>query len=72
MDTDSLIVHVKAEGINEIIATDVEKRFDTSYYMLERLLPKGKYRKIIGFTENELGKKIMKEFVGLRAKNIAI
>ena len=36
------IVHIKAEDISKYIAKDVEKRFDTSSYELERRLPKGK------------------------------
>ena len=47
MDTDSLIVSVKTEDIYENIAKNVEKRFDTSDYELERLLPKGRNKKVI-------------------------
>ena len=34
----------------------------------ERPLPKGKHKKVIGFMKDELCRKIMKKFVGLRAK----
>ena len=44
MDTVSVIANVQEECIYEIIAKDVEKRFDTSNYELERLLLKVKKR----------------------------
>ena len=40
MDTDSFIVYIKNIYIYKDIAEDVETRFDTSDYELERLLPK--------------------------------
>ena len=67
MDTDSLIVHVKAEDIYKDIAEDVEKRFDTSNFEINRPLPLGKNKKVIGLMKGELGRQIMKEFFGLRA-----
>ena len=38
MDTDSFIIHIKTEDFYEDIASDVEKRFDTSidHYLKER------------------------------------
>ena len=45
MDTDSLIVHVKTNGIYKDIAEDVETRFDTSNFDLDRPLPKVKNKK---------------------------
>ena len=42
MDTDSFIVYIKTEDIYKDIAEDVETRFDTSNYELDRPLPKGK------------------------------
>ena len=68
MDTDSFIVYVKTDDIYKDIAEDVETRFDTSSFELDRPLPKGKIRKVIGLVRDELGGKIMKEFFGLRAK----
>ena len=67
MDTDSFIVHVKAEDIYKDIAEDVEKRFDTSNFEINRPLPLGKNKKVIGLMKGELGRHIMKEFFGLRA-----
>ena len=51
-----------------IFAKDVETWFDTSNYELDRPLPKGKYKKVIGLMKDELDRKIMIKFVGLRAK----
>ena len=68
MDTGSFIVHIKTDDIYKDIAEDVETRFDTSNFEIDRPLPKGKNRKVIGLMKDELGGKIMKEFVGLRAK----
>ena len=47
MDTDSFIVFIKTDDIYEDIAEDVETRFDTSNYELDRPLPKGKNKKVI-------------------------
>ena len=38
MDNDSFMVHIKTEGIYVDIAKDIETRFDTYNYQLERLL----------------------------------
>ena len=45
MDTDSFIIYVKTEGIYKDIAEDVETRFDTSNFELDRPLPKEKIKK---------------------------
>ena len=50
------------------IAEDVETRFDTSIYELDRQFPMGKNQKVIGLMKDKLGAKIMTKFVGLRAK----
>ena len=76
MDTDSFIVYIKADDIYKDIAEGVETRFDTSNYELEcssieRPLPRGKNKKVIGLMKDELGGKIMTEFVGLRAKTFS-
>ena len=72
MDTDSLIIHIKTKDICKNIANDVEKWFDTFNYDENdnRPLPIGMNKKVIGLFKDELGGKIMKEFVTLRAKNI--
>ena len=48
MDTDSFIVHVKTDDIFKYISEDVETRFDTSNFGIDRPLPKGKNKKVIG------------------------
>ena len=68
MDTDSFIIHIKTEDIYEDIADDVEKRFDTSNYEIDRPLPIGKNKKVIGLMKDELGGKIMAEFAALRPR----
>ena len=40
----------------------------TSNYELDRPLPKGKNEKVIGLIKDELGKKVMAKFVGLKRK----
>ena len=48
----------------------LKTRFDTSNYELDRPLLKGKIKKVIGLMKGELGGKIMKKIVVLRAKTI--
>ena len=68
MDTYSFIVNVKTDDIYKDVAKDIETRFDTSNFEIDRPLPKGKNEKVIGLMKDELGGQIMKELVGLRAK----
>ena len=73
MDTDSFILYTKTDDIYKDILEDFETRFDSSNYDLEcnsidRPFPKGKTKKVIGLMKDELGRKIMTKFVGLRAK----
>ena len=70
MDTDSLVYDIKTEDFYEDIANDVEARFDTSGYSKTdfRPLPINLNKKVIGLMKDELGGKIMTEFVALRPK----
>ena len=70
MDTDSFVIYIKTKDYYKDIANDVERWFVTSNYDEndERQLPIGKNKKVIGLFKNELGGKIMTEFVALRAK----
>ena len=69
MDTDSFIILIKTEDFYKDIANGVEKRFYTSNYEVNRPLPIGKNKNVIGLMKDELGGKIMAEFVALRPKN---
>ena len=77
MDTDSFIMNIKTNDFYKDISNDVENRFDTSNYevitsetsaLVRRPLPTGKIKKIIGLMKDELGGKIITEFVTLRPK----
>ena len=68
MDTDSLIMNIKTKDFYKDIAQDVEERFDTSNYDVDRPLPKGKNKKVIGLMKDELGGGIITEFVALKPK----
>ena len=52
----------------ETLLKMLKKGFNTSSYDLERLLLKGKNKKVISLMKDEWVGKIMKEFVRLRAK----
>ena len=66
MDTDSFIMNIKTNDFYRDIANDVEKRFDISNYECNRPLPTGKNKKVIGLMKDELGGKIITEFITLR------
>ena len=77
MDTDSFIINIKTNDFYKDIASDNENRFDTSNYeentsktsaLARRPLPTGKNKKVIGLIKDELGGKIITEFVTLRPK----
>ena len=72
MDTDSFIIYIKTEDFYKDIANDVECKFDASNYKVDRPLPIGKNKKVIGLMKDELGGGIMTEFVALRPKNLFI
>ena len=73
MDTDSFIKHVETKDFYKDIADDVNEWFDTSNYDKndKRPLPMGINKKVLGMFKDELGGKIMTEFVALRAKAYA-
>ena len=68
MGTDSFVMNIKTEDFYKDIAIDVEKRFDTSIYEVNRPLPTGNNKKVIGLMKDELGGGVITEFVALRPK----
>ena len=58
----------------KILLMMLKKRFDSSNYYEndKKPLPIGKSKKVIGLFKDELGGKIMIEFVGLRTKAYAL
>ena len=59
MDTDSFIIHIKTGDFYQDIADDVKKRYHTSSYEVERLLPKGMNKQVIGLMKDKLGGRII-------------
>ena len=59
-------IHIKTEDFYKDIPNDVEKRFDTSNYEVNRPLLTAKNKKVIGLMKHELGRKTVTEFVALR------
>ena len=72
-DTDSFIINIKTEDFYKDISNDIKEWYDTSNYDEndKRLLPIGKNKKVMGLLKDELGGKIMTEFLALRAKAYA-
>ena len=68
MDTDSFVMNIKTNDFYKDISSDVENRFDTSNYEVNRPLPMGKNKKVIGLMKDELGGEIITEFITLRPK----
>ena len=64
MNTGSFILYIKTDDIYKDIAEDVE----LECHSIERSLPKGKNKKIIGLMKYELCRKIVTVFIGLGAK----
>ena len=73
MDTDSFVIYIKTEDFYEEIVDDVEKWFHTLNYSKvdNRPLLIGWNKKKSVF-KDELGGKIIKEFVRLKSKNMGI
>ena len=71
MDTDSFIVHdIYKDNIYKDIVEVVKTRFDTSNFEIDRPLPKGKNKKVIGLMKGELNGQVIKEFVILKTTMI--
>ena len=68
MDTDSFVMHIKTNDFYKDISHDVYNGFDNSNYGINRPLPIGKNKKVIGLMKDELGGEIITEFIALRPK----
>ena len=70
MDTDSFVIHIRTEDFYEDVANNVKIWFDQSNYSEydDRTLLRGMNKKEIRFFKDELGRKIMKEFLAFRPK----
>ena len=62
MDTDSFVMNKKTNDFYKDISSDVDNKFDTSNYEVNRPLPMGKNKKVIGLMKDELGGEIITEF----------
>ena len=73
MDTDSFILQIQTENFQKDIADDVNKWFDPLGYneKLNRPLPTGINKKVIGMLKDELDGMVMTEFCAPRAKTYA-
>ena len=69
-DTDSLMYEIETEDFYKDISRDVKDRFHTSDYPENHPsgIPTGINKKVLGMFKDEAAGKIIKEFVGLRAK----
>ena len=66
MYTGSFIVQIKTDDIYKDIAEDIEKRFDTSSFEIDRPLQIGKNKKSDCVNETWIGGQMIKFFFGLR------
>ena len=69
-DTDGSMNEIQTEDFYKDISADVKHRFDTSDYPPDHPsgIPSGFNKKVIGMFKDEVGGKVIDEFVGLRAK----
>ena len=70
-DTDSLMYEIQTEDFYKDIREDIENKFDASNYKTGHPIGEeciGKNKMVIGMFKDEARGKVIKEFVGLRAK----
>ena len=68
VDTDSFVMNIKTNDFYKDIFSDVDDKFDISNYEVNRPLPMGKNKKVIGLMKDELRGEIITEFITLRPK----
>ena len=68
--TNSFMYEIQTEDFYKDISADVKYRFDTSDYPPDHPsgIPSGFNKKVLGMFKDEVGGKVIDEFVGLRAK----
>ena len=59
MDTDSFVMNIKTNDFYKDISRDVDNKFDTSNYEVNRLLPMEKNKKVLGLMKGELAGEII-------------
>ena len=69
-DTDSLCYEIQTDDFFKDISKDVDQKLDTSNFDKNHKsgIATMKNKKVIGMMKDEAGGKIIKEFIGLRAK----
>ena len=69
-DTDSFMYEIQTGDFYKDISADVKRMFDTSDYPPDHPsgIPSGFNKKVLGMFKDEVGGKVIDEFVGLRAK----
>ena len=68
MDTDSFILEIKTSDVYEDMIDNIDI-YDISNYKSGDVLFSSKNKKFIGKFKDELGGKVMSEFIGLRSKS---
>ena len=73
MDNDGSIIYVETEDLYKDISNYVNKWFDNSHYSkdINRLLEKGKNKKVISRFKDEVGGLVMSKFCAHRARSYA-
>ena len=73
-DMDSMIYGIQTENVYADIALYINRWFDTSNYppTIDRPLPIGRNKKVIGKTKNEVGGSIITKFIALRFKSYSL
>ena len=61
----------KKKDFHKDIADDVKNKYHSLNYEIRRPLPKGMNKKVIGLMKDELGGKIITEFVALKPKTFS-